>query len=430
MSNEIDQWVKQKESDIKTWRQEMHKIAEVGFCEYETTYYIFQQLEGLGFTLHTGRAVMNEEARFGVPSEKELAKHEERALANGVPAAFLETMKNGFTGVIAVLETEKEGSHTAMRFDIDALPIEEEIANEHIPAKNGFRSRNDGMMHACGHDGHAAIGLGIATFLSTWRGHLSGTYTLIFQPAEEGSRGAKAVVENGWLNGVNSFLSGHLGIRSQPVGTLVSGATNILATTKIDARFTGKTAHAGMEPHKGKNAMLAAATAVLNLHGISPHGEGETRLNVGRFDAGSGRNIVPGEAFLQLETRGKSTTENAYMKEEAVRRLEGAAHMYDVALEYAIVGEGLAAETDQYFIDKIPNATEKSQFVNEVKDLMPLNGSEDVTYMMRHVQDQGGFACYMIFGTPLAAGHHHKQFDFDEDALLVAVSALAHLIIE
>lgn len=199
MSNEIDQWVKQKESDIKTWRQEMHKIAEVGFCEYETTYYIFQQLEGLGFTLHTGRAVMNEEARFGVPSEKELAKHEERALANGVPAAFLETMKNGFTGVIAVLETEKEGSHTAMRFDIDALPIEEEIANEHIPAKNGFRSRNDGMMHACGHDGHAAIGLGIATFLSTWRGHLSGTYTLIFQPAEEGSRGAKALLKTAGL---------------------------------------------------------------------------------------------------------------------------------------------------------------------------------------------------------------------------------------
>lgn len=430
MKNEIDDWIGNKEAMLKTWRRELHQIAEVGFCEYETTAYILRQLDGLGFTLHTGQAVMEGSARFGVPTLDELAKHEQRARENGVPEALLETMSGGFTGVVAVLNTGRAGSHTAMRFDIDALPILEEADAIHLPAKEGFRSRNEGMMHACGHDGHATIGLGIAHFIAERKEDLAGKYTLIFQPAEEGSRGANAVVKKGWLDGVDYFLSGHLGIRSNPVGTLFSGATDILATTKIDAAFTGKTAHAGMEPHVGKNALLAASSAVLNLHSIAPHGEGATRLNVGRFEAGSGRNIIPGDAFLQLETRGVSTTENAYMKEEAIRRLEGAALMYDVALDYAIVGEGLAAETDAYFIEKIPKATKTSRYINQVNDTMALNGSEDVTYMMQHVQEQGGLASYMIFGTPLAAGHHHKQFDWDEAALAVAVSALAHLIVQ
>lgn len=103
--------------------------------------------------------------------------------------------------------------------------------------------------------------------------------------------------------------------------------------------------------------------------------------------------------------------------------------MYDVALNYDIVGEGLAAETDAVFFEKIPEATKSSRYIEAVHDIMELNGSEDVTYMMQHVQKQGGRASYMIFGTPLAAGHHHKQFDWDEDALAVAVSALAHLIV-
>ncbi len=426
--NGIDEWIASKEETLKTWRRELHQIAEVGFCEYETTYYIVQQLAELGFTLHTGQAVMEGDARFGVPNADELAAHEQRARDNGVPADFLAEMSGGFTGVVAVLDTGKAGKHTAMRFDIDALPILEEADAVHLPAKEGFRSRNEGMMHACGHDGHATIGLGIAHFIAERKEELTGTYTLIFQPAEEGSRGANAVVKKGWLDGVDQFLSGHLGIRPNPVGTLYSGSTHILATTKIDASFTGKTAHAGMEPHVGKNALLAASSAVLNLHSIAPHGEGATRLNVGRFEAGSGRNIVPGDAFLQFETRGITTEQNHYMKEEAVRRLEGAALMYDVALDYAIVGEGLAAETDAYFLEKIPEATASSHYITDVHDRMEVNGSEDVTYMMQHVQKQGGLASYMIFGTPLAAGHHHKRFDWDEGALAVAVSALAHIL--
>lgn len=429
METRIDDWISEQEETIQAWRRELHQIAEVGFCEYETTHYIIQQLEPLPFNLHTGRSVMDDGARFGVPHADQLRIHEQRALEHGVPQTLMEKMKGGFTGVVAVLETGRPGSHTAMRFDIDALPIEEDITEDHLPAKAGFRSLHNGMMHACGHDGHTAIGLAMAHFLATWKEHLSGTYTLIFQPAEEGSRGAKAIVEKGWLDGVDYFLSGHLGIRSQPVGTLISGATSILATTKIDATFTGTTAHAGMEPHKGKNAMLAASTAVLNLHGISPHSDGETRINVGRFEAGSGRNIVPGDAVLQLETRGESTNENAYMKTEAIRRLEGAAHMYDVTLDYQIVGEGLAAETDAYYIEKIPVVTSSSRYVQTVKESMALNGSEDVTYMMRHVQNHGGKASYMIFGSQLAAGHHHKQFDFEEGALYVAVSALAHIVV-
>lgn len=105
--NGIDEWIASKEETLKTWRRELHQIAEVGFCEYETTYYIVQQLAELGFTLHTGQAVMEGDARFGVPNADELAAHEQRARDNGVPADFLAEMSGGFTGVVAVLIREK-----------------------------------------------------------------------------------------------------------------------------------------------------------------------------------------------------------------------------------------------------------------------------------------------------------------------------------
>lgn len=428
MANWIDEWIKKKESKIQTWRRHLHQRAEVGFCEYETTHYIVEQLQGLGFTLYTGEHVMDKEARFGVPSEQTLATHEERALTNGVPKEFLEEIKGGFTGVIAVLDTGRQGKHAAMRFDIDALPIEEAEEETHLPAKLGFRSTHAGMMHACGHDGHTAIGMATAHFISEHCKQLNGRFTLIFQPAEEGSRGANAIVQKGWLDNVDVFWSGHLGIKSLPVGTLVSGATDILATTKIDVELCGQTAHAGMSPHEGKNTLVAASSLVLGLHAIAPHGDGTTRINVGYMESGSGRNIIPGHAFLQLETRGSSTRENQYMKQEAFRRIEGAAQMHGVSAQIDIVGEGLAANTDHMWLTAIPEAVKESDYVSAVQDNLSLGGSEDVTYMMQHVQEAGGKAAYMIYGTPLVAGHHHRLFDFDEAALPVAVSALAHLV--
>ncbi|WYP27783.1 amidohydrolase [Alkalihalobacillus sp. FSL W8-0930] len=428
MRHILHTWTGMIEPELKCWRRELHQHAEVGFCEYVTTYFIYKKLLSLDFTLHIGKDAVDTGSRFGVPRKEELEEHEQRALRQGVPREFLNQIQSGHTGVVATLDTGRAGNHIVLRFDIDALPIEEAEEHDHIPSKEGFRSRNAGVMHACGHDGHTAIGLGIARFLHQHKEQLNGRYTLLFQPAEEGSRGANAMVAKGWLEDADLFLSGHLGIHSLPVGTIVARATGILATSKLDVKIKGKTAHAGMSPHEGKNALLAASSMVLALHSIAPHGEGATRINVGTLQAGTGRNIVPGEATLQLETRGATTLENQYMKEEATRRIQGAALMYGVDADIEIVGEGVTAETDSYWAKQIPRVLAQSTVVTDIHPELELNGSEDVTYMMKATQQAGGKAAYMIYGTPLAAGHHHRLFDFDEGALPVAVNALAYLI--
>mgnify|MGYP002671194830 FL=1 len=119
-------------------------------------------------------------------------------------------VRAGYTGVVAVLRCG-EGATLAMRFDIDALPMAECPQETHRPTREGFASVNPGMMHACGHDGHAAIGLGVAHILAAHRDELRGTVKLIFQPAEEGVRGAKSIVENGHLDGVD-YLIGSLSL--------------------------------------------------------------------------------------------------------------------------------------------------------------------------------------------------------------------------
>ena len=122
-----------------------------------------------------------------------------------------------------------------------------------------------------------------------------------FQPAEEGTRGARAMVAAGALDDVDYFTAIHIGT-GVPAGTVICGSDNFMATTKFDVNFTGVAAHAGGKPEDGRNALLAAAQAALALHSIAPHSEGASRVNVGVMQAGSGRNVVPEiRPAMQLE---------------------------------------------------------------------------------------------------------------------------------
>ena len=147
--------------------------------------------------------------------------------------------------------------------------VEDETAN-HRPWREGFASINRGAMHSCGHDGHTAIGLAVAEVLVNQKEGLFGTLKLIFQPAEEGVRGAKAMTEKGIVDDVDFLLGMHLGGPLRKTGQIGCDTPGFLATTKVDAIFTGVPAHAGAAPEQGKNAALAAAAAMLNLHAIFP----------------------------------------------------------------------------------------------------------------------------------------------------------------
>ncbi|EIM05964.1 indole-3-acetyl-L-aspartic acid hydrolase [Planococcus antarcticus DSM 14505] len=423
MTDPIERFMKEIEPYLIEQRRERHRYPEIGFTEYVTTYELSEQLAGKGFSLFYGTELLTSEERMGVPSDEFLKANELRALDKGVPPAFLEKMKGGHTGLAAVLDTDRPGPNFAYRFDIDALPIEESDAAGHVPAQQAFRSQVAGMMHACGHDGHAAIGLGLADYLSKEQDKLCGKYTILFQPAEEGGRGAKAIVDKGWLDDANYFLSGHVGIHDLPAGAVAAATSRFLASSKINAKFIGKSAHSGLEPNEGRNALLAAASATLHLHSISRHKDGATRINVGTLHAGAGRNIIAEKALMEIETRGETNELDAYMQENAERILQASADLYDVELELEHMGKAISTSADLEFAGVVERACASSKSLNIVPHLA-IGASEDVTYMIERVRERGGKATFMIFASPLPAGHHHPSFDYEEQALMAGLETL------
>jgi aminobenzoyl-glutamate utilization protein A len=278
-------------------------------------------------------------------------------------------------------------------------------------------------MHACGHDGHTAVGLGVAEVLARMRQELRGTVKLIFQPAEEGVRGAKAMVGAGVVDDVDYLLGHHL-YSGWQLGTLDPGRRNYLATSKFDAILTGEPSHAGGRPHEGKNALLAAATAVLNLHAIPRHKEGATRINVGRLTAGTGRNVICPSAHLVIETRGATTELNEYMVASSQRVLETAAAMHGCSLEITAMGAAQSASSDVGLASRVEGiALDMGGF--SIRPPEKGGGSEDFTYMMKRVQERGGLATNIGIGADLGGwGHHTANFDFDERALGKAIKLL------
>jgi aminobenzoyl-glutamate utilization protein A len=277
-------------------------------------------------------------------------------------------------------------------------------------------------MHACGHDGHIAIGLSVAKWIMDNKSKLNGKYMIIFQAAEEGVRGAKSIVGAGVLKDADYLLSGHIsGPTAMGVekGKVLVGAAGFLATTKIDIYFEGVSSHAGISPELGKNALLAAASCALNLHTLPQFGAGMSRINVGTLNAGTGRNVIASKAKLQIETRGENEKINELLKEKVDNVIKGSALLYDVKYRAELVGSAPSFDNyDAKFIEMIQNNLVTNGFATT--SVGGLGGSEDVAFMMNEVQNHGGKAVYFIFGSNLKAAHHNNKFDFDEDVLDMA----------
>lgn len=421
MIKRIEQLVDAQEKDLIAQRRDFHKFAEAGWTEFRTASLIARRLHDLGFEVQLGREVVNEEDRMGVPDADVLERHYQRALEQGGDPEFMPALRGGFTGVVGILRCG-EGPVIGMRFDIDAVDQPESQAADHRPVQEGFVSVNPDAMHSCGHDGHATIGLGVAATLMELKDELRGTIKLVFQPAEEGVRGAKAVVTSGILDDVQYMLASHLG-SGTPTGTVAGGRGNFLATSKFDAIISGAPAHAGGKPEGGHNAMLAAATAVLNLYAIPRHSQGATRINVGRLNAGSGRNVIPPSAHLAVETRGFTTELEQHMYNYALRILENAAAMHGCTVAIKAMGGAKSGASDAALAERVGAVAKQiSDFTHVQEGLGGGGGSEDFTYMMERVQSNGGQATFISIGADInGAGHHTAEFDFDEKALGGAV---------
>ncbi len=425
MTQRITELAKALEAKVIERRRDLHRHAEAAWTEFRTASAVADALTALGYEVLAGAQVVAEEGMMGVPSAAELDKHAQRALDQGANPAWVAKMQGGKTGVVGILRGGKPGPTVALRFDMDANDVVEAKEETHRPFREGFASVNHGAMHACGHDGHTAIGLGVAEVLAKIKDELCGTVKLVFQPAEEGVRGAKAMVMAGVVDDVDMMLGMHLGFVLRKSGAVCCATSGFLATTKIDATYTGVPAHAGGAPETGRNALLAAATAALNLHAISRHSAGASRINVGVLNAGTGRNVVPANAVLKIETRGTTSAINEYVYEEAVRIINASAAMYGVKVEITEMGGAAGCDSDAVLGDRLRKVAENTGlFQNQVANA-DLGGSEDCTYFMERVQQRGGVAAYMVVGSEIAAGHHDSRFDFDEGVMTNAIALIA-----
>lgn len=424
MNNQFLVLAESKREQLVRYRRDFHRHPEVAWTEFRTASIVADRLAELGYEVFVGNKVMAEEEMMGVPSAAELEAQAKRALSQGAKQSWVDQMAGGKTGVMAVLKFKQTGPTVVFRFDLDANDVMEAQEHGHRPFREGFASINEGAMHACGHDGHTAIGLVLAESLSDLKQELQGTVKFIFQPAEEGVRGAKAMVAKGVVDDADYLIGLHLGIGIKQTGLMTCNTEGFLATTKLDAEFKGVAAHAGADPETGRNALLAAATAALNLHAIARHSQGASRINVGVLQAGTGRNVVPAQALLKLETRGTTSEVNSFMVQEARRILKAAAQMYDVDLCVSEMGGAAGCCNSLELVTKLNEIAEESRLFKQVLLKGNFGGSEDCTCFMERVQQQGGQAAYLMVGTDLAAGHHDSCFDFDENVLVSATAFL------
>lgn len=410
-------------------RRNLHQHPETGWTEFRTASMIITELRELGYEVTFGAPVINEAEMMGVPSAAELEEHMQRAISEGADPELVQQMAGGKTGIVALLKTGRPGKTVAFRFDMDCNDVVEDKDESHRPTREGFASHHPKEMHACGHDGHVTIGLAVAKLLMANKDALGGTIKLIFQPAEEGVRGAWAMINAGVVDDVDYLFGGHIGFKATHDDLLVTMTDGFLATTKLDAEFIGVSAHAGAAPEQGKNALLAAAQAAISLNTIARHGQGSNRINVGVLNAGTGRNVVPDIASLKLETRGATTAINEFMVSEAKRMLQACADLYDVKVKITMAGSAPACLADKELGHEVAELVRANCHYGEVSEYVNMGGSEDCGYFMQRVQEHGGRALYMMYGTELAAGHHNSHFDFHEDCLWKAAAAVTEVAV-
>ena len=389
-------------------RRTLHKRPEEGWTEFETTYLVVSTLEKLGYTVRCGREVINPEAVLG-RNIALVEKAQKRALEHGVPQEFLDRLQ-GYTGAVAELDTGRAGPVTGFRFDMDCVLVTESTDPSHLPAKEGFASEIPGLMHACGHDSHTASGLAFAHWLKDHALELSGKVRLIFQPAEEGTRGAGAMVAAGVVDGLDWLFGAHVGVASKSgeIGIIRHG---FLATTKVDIEFDGVASHAGSDPEKGRSALMAAVSCAMMLQGLPRHSAGDSRVAIGTLHAGEGRNVTPTHAKMQIEVRGENDEVNSWLFERMKSIVEGAATAYEVKGRWIKAGEASVINSDAEAYRFIEEATKKEGLKLTYFDKM--GGSEDCSLLLTRAQSQGTKAAFFYWGCN-HHGHHRADFDIQD----------------
>lgn len=397
-------------------RRHFHSYPEKAWMEYYTAAFICDQLQSFSFDIKTGEDIMDMSFVMGLPDKQENMSSFNRAM-DFVSKEELCPFKDNKTAVAGFLNLDKEKT-VAIRFDMDALPINESDSSSHIPYVKGFDSKIEGVMHSCGHDMHSALGLGLAKLLSENIDALDVNVIIIFQPAEEGVRGAASIVNSGVLDDVDYILSSHVWANI-PSGKIICSQNGTSSTYKLDVIFRGKSAHAGICPEKGNNALLAAANTIVNLHALINQFDELVRVNVGKINSGKARNIVAEYAKIELEIRCKNPDTLYVLLDKVNSVVQDASKEQLCKYEIKKQGEAFGAVGSVDFALIIKEVATDIEFFNDIILEDDENrGCEDFTSMMNRVISNKGKACFIGLGASLKdknLSHHTTDFDISEE---------------
>lgn len=410
--------------DVIELRRDLHRNAELGFVEFYTASRVSELLENLPVKLRTGAAAMRVEGIVDYPDAHEREVWAGHAITAGADAARVNYFRDNGTAMIAEIQGSTPGPMWGLRVDMDALPIREASDEGHLPFREGFNSVTDAM-HACGHDGHTAIGVALLDRLSDK--DFPGTLRVLFQPAEESVRGAQAMLDAGATEGIERMLAVHLG-HDRATGVVAGSSVHAMATSKYVVDFRGVAAHAAAAPERGRNALAAAATATLGLLGITRVSTGSTRINVGTLRADGAANIIPAIASMTFETRGTTNESFEEIDRRANEVVRGAAAMYGVEIDMRVSGRAPTMVPDESMIDFIERAASAVGTVTQFVRTLPAGGSDDANLFIRAVQSTGGQGAYIQVSSGNLAPHHSEYFDVEESSIFIALDLLEEIV--
>jgi len=386
-AEKIRQEIQNLQSRLVQWRRGFHQRPELGFQEKLTSGFVISKLQ-----------------EWGIPHEIGVAE----------------------TGVVALIEGGKPGKVLGIRADMDALPIHE--ANE-VP----YRSQHDGIMHACGHDGHTAIALGTAYYLWQHRQEITGTVKIIFQPAEESPGGAKPMIEAGVLKNpdVDAIIGLHLW-NNLPLGTIgVRDGALMAAVELFKCEIQAKGGHGAM-PHQTIDAVVVSAQIVNALQTIVARNIDPTDsavVTVGELKAGSAMNVIADRAYLSGTVRYFNSSLKSYMGQRVEEIIAGVCQTHGASydLNYwsmypPVINDSRIAELVRSVANEVVETP--AGVVPECQTM----GSEDMAFFLEQVP-----GCYFFLGSAnpdlgLNYPHHHPRFDFDETALGMGVEMFVRCV--
>ncbi|EMX4398892.1 amidohydrolase [Listeria innocua] len=390
MRTQLMNMLQERKDEITQIRRHLHEHPELSFHETETAKYIQDFYKG---------------------------KDVEVATEVGNGHAVVVTIKGG-----------KPGKTIALRADFDALPIEEQTD---LP----FKSKNPGVMHACGHDGHTAYLLVLADCLIQLKENIPGTIKIIHQHAEETPPGgAKSVVESGILDDVDQIFGIHVFPFGESGQVYYHSGYAMAGRTYFKLKIQGVGGH-GSSPHMANDAIVAGAYFVTAIQTVvsrrlNPFDTGV--ITIGSFDGKGSFNVIKDAVELEGDVRYMNTENRDKIDAEIHRIVAGIEAMFGVSVELTYTNDYPPLYNDPVITEQVVASLQKGlgEYLTDISMYDMLSGSEDFAYYLQKIPGVFFYIGAKPKNTPHAYFNHHPKFDIDEDALLVAAKSVADVVLD